>query len=148
MKVKATRAQFFNLMALLQTQGALGKVHRDFAYAAVKTIRRITEELEIYQALVKGYDEGRFALAKEYAKKDDKDELVVINNEFQFEGDNRALFEAELAPAKKQFEELDKQEIEVDVHVVPYALLPESVSVNEMQLLELMLENQDGQASS
>lgn len=146
MKVKATRAKFFNLMALLQTQGALGKVHRDFAYAAVKTIRKINEELEVYQSLVKGYDEGRFALAKEYAKKDDKGELVVVNNEFQFEGDNRALFEAQLAPAKEQFEGLDKQEVEV--HAVPLHLIPESVSVTEMQLLELMLENNDGQATS
>ena len=93
---------------------AKNKLSIKLNYLIDKWLERIALEL-------KTVDKSRTKLADKYCQKDDKGQLIIKNNLYQY-GDN-------LDKANKEYEELMNEEIEFDLKPLVLDVLDESIKI-------------------
>lgn len=158
---KLTKKEVLDLHNGLHAVGNLSGVK--FAYAVSKNIAKLKSEVvafqEAYVPLPEflAYEKERFALAEEYAKKiDGKAQKTIENGVERFVIENEKVFEKKLEALKKKhkkvvdarekqikdFEELMKEEIEIDLYQVLVSDIPEGISAKQMtSILPIVIED-------
>lgn len=157
---KLTKQQVIELQSALNSVGNLSGVK--FAYAVARNKAKIQGEIEAITAAQKAspefaeFEEKRIELAKKYAKKNDKGEFELIdgpegksfsvedkdgfNKEFE---SLKAEYKETLDAREKQkvdFENLLKEEIELDLYTIPFSSVPEDIKADQMSGLLPIIE--------
>jgi hypothetical protein len=143
-----TKGEAISLYNALGKLGYLSGVK--FAYAVSKNLSLLKPELEALQKAVepseeyKVYDKKRVELAEKYAKKDENEKAVIINNEYKIE--NQKEFNKEFEKLKKEFpkeieirdnqikeqNELLKTEYTGELYKVSLFDIPKEITVAQM----------------
>jgi hypothetical protein len=162
MMVKITRRDIVSLNFIISKLRNKSNLNSKFVYALVKNSKSIANEIEAIRAAIDNKVDGfsdfesqRLALCKKYSSKTDSgdpeislDGNYVIAPEFQkvFDDEVNALretFSDCLAAEQRRIEDLTKdwlnEEIEVNIHQISSAYLPEILSFDEVQSLFPML---------
>lgn len=111
MKLKIGQLQMIQISLV---ELAKNKLSIKLNYLIDKWLERIALEL-------KTVDKSRTKLADKYCQKDDKGQLIIKNNLYQY-GDN-------LDKANKEYEELMNEEIEFDLKPLVLDVLDESIKI-------------------
>jgi hypothetical protein len=89
---------------------ALGPIEdAKVAYALLRTSDKLKSEVKVFEEIIKPkkefeeYNRKRQDLCTKYARKDENNQPVIINNQFVF--DNREAFDSEFDPLKAENEE-------------------------------------------
>lgn len=145
--MKLTKQGILDLNAALNSCGNLTGVK--FAYAIARNKTKLKPEIEAMQEAYKAsdsflqYDKERIELAIKHAKKiDGKPQIengeYVIEDKEKFDNDLKLLREThrEAIEARgkqeKDFTELLKEEVEIDLYTIPPSYVPENISANQM----------------
>lgn len=160
-RAKLTNNDLFGLYQQLNSFKDLSGVK--FNYAVARNIAKLKSETESLQKSIevtedyKAYDAQRVELAKKYAKKDEKGEPVIENNNYKLEDEkgfnkevkdlqekNKKTMDAR-AKQMKEFEALLKEESNVELYTIPLELVPESITTEQMKaILPLIVDEQKG----
>lgn len=141
----------------------LGKVRNlegmKFAYAIVKTARKIEDELKTMDEVskpspeyVEYYNKG-LGLSTKYCKKDEKGNPISKNQIFQglegnveYEDEKKKLDEQYKGAIEfrdkqiKQYNEMMDDEVEFEVHQIDIADIPEKITVEQMAIISKLIK--------
>lgn len=150
------KSKILELSRALNGVGRLSGVA--FSYAVAKNIRLIQPEIEALQKAIEPskefseYDQEREKLAIKHAKKDEKGNPVIENNQYVLE--DKEAFDKEfeklkeknkevLAGRTKQAEDFDKlllEEVEVKLYKVKLENIPKEITTAEMNSILDIIE--------
>ena len=159
MKVKVSKDKLVQMWNALSEIGK-GKTKVKFSYAVARNKSIIEPEIKALteaQKLVpeyQEYDTERLKMCREMAKKDENGAPKMLGVEFDIE--DREAFDKKVEKLQKkhkkvideqklridQFNELIKEEIEIDFYTIKAEFLPEDIEAN---YLELMMDFIDGE---
>jgi len=155
MQIKKTREEFLNLYQVLSQLGNLKGVK--FAYTIAKNKEAIKPELVAIQEAgqtkdnYKEFEKERVGLNEKYALKDEKGQPVIKGDNYQIEDKEtydkayNELIEKhkeaidERDAQIKEVNELVKEEIEMDLKTLPLSLVPEDITVKQMESLSIII---------
>jgi len=129
-----------------------------FNYGILKNINKIKPEIESLQESSKPtpefqeFEKKRVELAKECAKKDDKDKPVIEGDQYQIE--DRKAFDKKLDKMReeskvtidareKQIEEYNKmldEEVSIDLYKIKLDVIPEDITSEQMNSISEIIE--------
>ena len=152
-----TRENAVVLYQNLQSIGDLKGVK--FAYAVAKNSNILKREIDALNTAIKplpgfeAYDTARVELAKKFAKKDEKGEPVIEDNQYVLE--DKPAFDIGLAELRESFKEtleirqtqLDEykkllaEEVGLTLHKVKLDDVPKEITVDQMTALQEMIED-------
>jgi hypothetical protein len=145
---------FWNILDTFQ----IGEHHVKFIHGVVKTINKLKGKIKAIHAAsipVPGYNEKVLELEKELAEKDDKGEPVKYGPSYLVPKDEKTqkIFNEKLEAIKKEtgqdcrekdFNDLLKEEDEIEVHVVDIEYFPNPMTKSVMTaLLPLVKESEE-----
>lgn len=154
MKVTKTRSELFDLYKKLPALNRLNGTRLTYAILRIKN--RIASEIKAAQNMgvpskeFLEYDRKRVELLEQYCEKDEKGAPIIEKGEYRVSKESREAYEAALLPLKsenqalvderkKQQEKLDAfitEPVEIDFYDVRAAFLPETITVEQMELIE------------
>ena len=152
----STKAEMIQLYQALNKLGNLSGVK--FAYAVSKNINLIEPEIKSLEKSLeasdefKKFEEKRMALVEKFAKKNEKGEKIVKDN--QYEIDNQKEFDEEFENLKvenkevydarqKQIEEYNdllQSESTVELHKINLSDVPSNITVAQMASISSLVE--------
>jgi pyruvate-formate lyase len=155
MQIKKTREEFLNLYQTLSQLGNLKGVK--FAYIIAKNKEVIKPELVAIQEAgkmkdnYKEYDKERVELNEKYALKEKDGKPVIKDENYQIK--DKETFEKALKELQekhkeaidereaqiKEVNDLVKEEIEMDLKTLPLAIVPEDITVRQMESLSIII---------
>jgi hypothetical protein len=145
-------------LLLYQALNRLGNMSGvKFAYGVSRNLALLKPEIESLQKAIEAtpefmkFDEKRVELAKKYAKKDDKGEPIITNNNYEME--NQVVFDEEFSALKeeykKEFEarqaqleeynEMLQSESDVVLYKIPVSYVPETINVSQMNSIAAII---------
>lgn len=147
------------LLSLYENLHQLNLKGVKFSFAVSKNIALLKPEIEALQKAVeqsedfKKFEQERIELAKKHAKKDEKGEPVLKNNNYQLEDEdafkvefeslkekNKEVIEAREAQTK-EFNELLEKENDIKFHKISIKDVPEDITTVQMnQIYSLISE--------
>ena len=159
MKVTMTRQEMLELW-----QGLPGLANLKgfkLGYAVARTKAKLKVEIEAFEEALKPdaafteYEKKRLELCRKYAMKDERGEPLVQGNQFVFQ--DRTEFEAQVEPLNEEYadaiaartSQLEgytaslREPIEVEVHTVAIADVPEDVTVQQMDTLIRLIKAEE-----
>jgi len=158
MLVKQKREYFISLYQKLSYFGELKGARFSFIIARNKEIiskeldkvRKMAEVPETY----KEYDKARVAVNEKYCLRDNDGKPVIKNNEYQILVDKQELLDKEIDELKETYKEVVeehesqkveiddfcKEEIELDLIEIPLKFIPESITVDQMEILSKIVK--------
>lgn len=159
MKIKNTREYFLTLNQNLSYLGALKGSKFSFTISKNKeVIKPIIDKLK--NKLIKQsdkfeeFDKKRVEINKKYAKLDEKGNPELVNEQYQILDDKKEDFNKEIdtlkeeykdtlkerEDQKKELEAFLKEEITLEFKSIPLSIVPEDISVDEMDILAPLVE--------
>ena len=123
MKKRETLALNATLKNFLDVQSSNAK----FSYAVDRNIKKMKDEVESLEKVLKPFEEERIAIIKEMAKKDDKGEIIFSKeNKDAPEFEDKAKLEEKLKELQekyettfKEYKELLEEESEIELYKIP-----------------------------
>jgi pyruvate/2-oxoacid:ferredoxin oxidoreductase beta subunit len=155
----STKTEIINLYQSLNKLGNLTGVK--FAYAISRNISLIEPEIKSIEKSLeqtedfKSFEVKRIELVKKFAKKDEKGESVIINNQYELENEEEFNKEFELLKEENkevwgarqkqvdEYNELLKSESTVTLHKINLVDVPQNISVAQLHSISLLL-NEEG----
>lgn len=132
-----------------------------FGYAVNKNISIIKPEIEALQKVATPakefleFDQKRIDIVKKYAKKDDKGDFIVKDNQYDV-GENRELVEQEVEALKEEnrvvidardkqineYNTLLEEEVKVDLYKVKLESVPKDITAAQMASIFLIVDGE------
>ena len=144
----STKTEIIQLYQALKKLGNLSGVK--FAYAVSKNINLIEPEIKSFEKALEAsdeftkFEEKRMALVEKFAKKDEKGEKLIKNNEYEIEDleqfnkefealkeENKEVYDAR----QKQIDEYNdllKSESTLELHKISISDVPQNITVSQM----------------
>ena len=146
------KRELFSLMSGFEMVKGLRGIK--FAYARLKNKKLISDEIKVFEDLLKPsdgfleYDKKRIELCVKYSKKDEKGKSIIENNSYAGLTDNKE-FEKELGQLKEEYKEVMderlklleeynkmlEEEIELNFHKILLEDIPTDITGQQLELL-------------
>lgn len=154
LNVKLTRGEAIKMYEVLAgPMSDFGRANRKFVYALMKNTKVLEGEVKMYNDLKKVFEEQRIELLKKYSVKENDEPLLVQTGpdtwEYKIEPEDRPKFDEEYKELAKEHgvDVLLTDEIELQFYPIDFETVPENVTLLQMQMLDKMLENENGSAT-
>lgn len=119
---------------------------KKWSYAIAKNKRLLQPDVEGVNAAQKKYiaiEEERLEYCREHATKDATGSPITKNGMYIGINESDPVLKAIVAKinkANKDFDEFLKQEVEISLHVIPFADVPENIAPRDFENLSIMIE--------
>lgn len=114
-----------------------------FAYAVSKNLNLLMPEVNALNKAGESYNNARLELCKQYSKKDENNEPIILNNEYQL-ADKKAFDEAAIKlkeiPEYRDYLQLLEESTELNLFKVKLDDVPKNISVYQMYSIDLIVE--------
>ena len=154
MKITATRDKIIGLNGVLKKMADVKDTK--FAYMVMKNTLTIDAEIEILKKMVEipadvqeklnEFETKRMEFVKQYANKDDKGELIIVNNNYDVTEENLALFNVEFDKLTEEYKEFLTAKTDNDVKIAE--LLAEEIDIELRSIskdkLDFIIDFDDG----
>lgn len=161
MKIKRKEA-----VNLFNSFGRLGS-HKGvkFAYAIAKNKKKLESEQKaitvaqskIQPKAIQEFDKKRIKVCCEYADKDENGNPKLDKNNYSISEERRIEFDKaidelqkeyepsfkEMENNQKEFNDFLDEDIEVDLHLIPMSVVPDTITVNEMDIIFPMIVEEE-----
>lgn len=157
MKITKSRKEFINLYQMLGYLGELTGARFTYTISKNKEILKgVVEEIQKTAEMHENYSEyekERVELNEKYTKRDKdgnpeiKDKNYVIKDKVKFEEEVEKLKEKhkdaieEREQQRKDVEELANKEITLDLKTIPLSIVPDKVTVDQMDVLSILIKD-------
>ena len=157
MKITKSRKEFINLYQMLGYLGELTGARFTYTISKNKEIlKNVVEEIQKTAEMHENYSEyekERVELNEKYTKRDKdgnpeiKDKNYVIKDKVKFEEEVEKLKEKhkdaieEREQQRKDVEELANKEITLDLKTIPLSIVPDKVTVDQMDVLSILIKD-------
>ena len=157
MKITKSRKEFINLYQMLGYLGELTGARFTYTISKNKEILKgVVEEIQKKAEMhdnYKEYEKERVELNEKYTKRDKdgnpevKDKNYVIKDKVKFEEEVEKLKEKhkeaieEREQQRKGVEELANKEITLDLKTIPLSIVPDKVTVDQMEVLSILIKD-------
>lgn len=157
MKITKTRKEFINLYQMLGYLGELTGAR--FTYTVSKNkevLKKVVEEIQKKAEMhenYKEYEKERVELNEKHTKRDKdgnpvvKDKNYVIKDKAKFEEEVEKLKKKhkdaieEREQQRKDVEDLANKEITLDLKTIPLSIVPDKVTVDQMEVLSILIKD-------
>lgn len=157
MKITKSRKEFINLYQMLGYLGELTGARFTYTISKNKEIlKNVVEEIQKKAEMhdnYREYEKERVELNEKYTKRDKdgnpeiKDKNYVIKDKVKFEEEVEKLKEKhkeaieEREQQRKDVEELANKEITLDLKTIPLSIVPDKVTVDQMDVLSILIKD-------
>ena len=157
MKITKKRKEFINLYQMLGYLGELTGARFTYTISKNKEIlKNVVEEIQKTAEMhdnYREYEKERVELNEKYTKRDKdgnpeiKDKNYVIKDKAKFEEEVEKLKEKhkeaieEREQQRKEVEELANKEITLDLKTIPLSIVPDKVTVDQMDVLSILIKD-------
>lgn len=157
MKITKSRKEFINLYQMLGYLGELTGARFTYTISKNKEIlKNVVEEIQKKAEMhdnYREYEKERVELNEKYTKRDKdgnpevKDKNYVIKDKAKFEEEVEKLKEKhkeaieEREQQRKDVEELANKEITLDLKTIPLSIVPDKVTVDQMDVLSILIKD-------
>lgn len=157
MKITKSRKEFINLYQMLGYLGELTGARFTYTISKNKEIlKNVVEEIQKTAEMhdnYREYEKERVELNEKYTKRDKdgnpevKDKNYVIKDKAKFEEEVEKLKEKhkeaieEREQQRKDVEELANKEITLDLKTIPLSIVPDKVTVDQMDVLSILIKD-------
>jgi len=157
MKITKSRKEFINLYQMLGYLGELTGARFTYTISKNKEIlKKVVEEIQKKAEMhenYREYEKERVELNEKYTKRDKdgnpeiKDKNYVIKDKVKFEEEVEKLKEKhkdaieEREQQRKEVEELANKEITLDLKTIPLSIVPDKVTVDQMDVLSILIKD-------
>ena len=157
MKITKSRKEFINLYQMLGYLGELTGARFTYTISKNKEIlKNVVEEIQKKAEMhdnYREYEKERVELNEKHTKRDKdgnpeiKDKNYVIKDKVKFEEEVEKLKEKhkeaieEREQQRKDVEELANKEITLDLKTIPLSIVPDKVTVDQMDVLSILIKD-------
>ena len=157
MKITKSRKEFINLYQMLGYLGELTGARFTYTISKNKEIlKNVVEEIQKKAEMhdnYREYEKERVELNEKHTKRDKdgnpeiKDKNYVIKDKVKFEEEVEKLKEKhkeaieEREQQRKDVEELASKEITLDLKTIPLSIVPDKVTVDQMDVLSILIKD-------
>lgn len=157
MKITKSRKEFINLYQMLGYLGELTGARFTYTISKNKEIlKNVVEEIQKTAEMrdnYREYEKERVELNEKYTKRDKdgnpevKDKNYVIKDKVKFEEEVEKLKKKhkeaieEREQQRKEVEELANKEITLDLKTIPLSIVPDKVTVDQMEVLSILIKD-------
>lgn len=157
MKITKSRKEFINLYQMLGYLGELTGARFTYTISKNKEIlKNVVEEIQKTAEMhdnYREYEKERVELNEKYTKRDKdgnpevKDKNYVIKDKAKFEEEVEKLKKKhkdaieEREQQRKDVEELANKEITLDLKTIPLSIVPDKVTVDQMEVLSILIKD-------
>ena len=157
MKITKSRKEFINLYQMLGYLGELTGARFTYTISKNKEIlKNVVEEIQKTAEMhdnYREYEKERVELNEKYTKRDKdgnpevKDKNYVIKDKAKFDEEVEKLKEKhkeaieEREQQRKDVEELANKEITLDLKTIPLSIVPDKVTVDQMDVLSILIKD-------
>jgi len=157
MKITKSRKEFINLYQMLGYLGELTGARFTYTISKNKEVlKNVVEEIQKTAEMhdnYREYEKERVELNEKYTKRDKdgnpevKDKNYVIKDKAKFEEEVEKLKEKhkeaieEREQQRKDVEELANKEITLDLKTIPLSIVPDKVTVDQMDVLSILIKD-------
>jgi len=157
MKITKSRKEFINLYQMLGYLGELTGARFTYTISKNKEIlKNVVEEIQKKAEMhdnYREYEKERVELNEKYTKRDKdgnpeiKDKNYVIKDKAKFDEEVEKLKEKhkdaieEREQQRKEVEELANKEITLDLKTIPLSIVPDKVTVDQMDVLSILIKD-------
>ena len=157
MKITKSRKEFINLYQMLGYLGELTGARFTYTISKNKEIlKNVVEEIQKKAEMhdnYREYEKERVELNEKYTKRDKdgnpevKDKNYVIKDKAKFDEEVEKLKEKhkeaieEREQQRKDVEELANKEITLDLKTIPLSIVPDKVTVDQMDVLSILIKD-------
>lgn len=157
MKITKSRKEFINLYQMLGYLGELTGARFTYTISKNKEIlKNVVEEIQKTAEMhdnYREYEKERVELNEKYTKRDKdgnpeiKDKNYVIKDKVKFDEEVEKLKEKhkeaieEREQQRKDVEELANKEITLDLKTIPLSIVPDKVTVDQMDVLSILIKD-------
>ena len=157
MKITKRRKEFINLYQMLGYLGELTGARFTYTISKNKEVlKNVVEEIQKKAEMhdnYREYEKERVELNEKYTKRDKdgnpevKDKNYVIKDKVKFEEEVEKLKEKhkeaieEREQQRKEVEELANKEITLDLKTIPLSIVPDKVTVDQMDVLSILIKD-------
>jgi polyribonucleotide nucleotidyltransferase len=157
MKITKSRKEFINLYQMLGYLGELTGARFTYTISKNKEVlKNVVEEIQKKAEMhdnYREYEKERVELNEKYTKRDKdgnpeiKDKNYVIKDKAKFEEEVEKLKEKhkdaieEREQQRKDVEELANKEITLDLKTIPLSIVPDKVTVDQMDVLSILIKD-------
>lgn len=157
MKITKSRKEFINLYQMLGYLGELTGARFTYTISKNKEIlKNVVEEIQKKAEMhdnYREYEKERVELNEKYTKRDKdgnpeiKDKNYVIKDKVKFDEEVEKLKKKhkdaieEREQQRKEVEELANKEITLDLKTIPLSIVPDKVTVDQMDVLSILIKD-------
>lgn len=157
MKITKSRKEFINLYQMLGYLGELTGARFTYTISKNKEIlKNVVEEIQKKAEMhdnYREYEKERVELNEKHTKRDKdgnpeiKDKNYVIKDRVKFDEEVEKLKEKhkdaieEREQQRKEVEELANKEITLDLKTIPLSIVPDKVTVDQMEVLSILIKD-------
>lgn len=156
MKITKTRKEFINLYQMLSYLGELTGARFTYTISKNKEVlKKVVEEIQKKAEMhenYKEYEKERVELNEKHTKRDKdgnpeiKDKKYVIKDKAVFDKEIEKLNKKhkdaieEREQQRKDVEDLANKEITLDLKTIPLSIVPDKVTVDQMEVLSILIK--------